>query len=69
MKQKTTGGQHSKKPTKSQQIKQETDYISFLEKRLASQNFKNNVSEDEYDKTKSKLDKARLKLRLLKGEF
>ena len=48
-------------------IKHEQDYIAFLEKRLKSKNFKNNVSKEEYDKTKLKLDKVRLKLKLLVG--
>lgn len=50
-----------KKPTK----KDVENYIAFLEKRLASKNFKNNVSEEEYEKTKAKLAKERLKLKLL----
>lgn len=40
-------------------------YVAFLEKRLASKNYKANVSKEEYDKTKEKLDKARLRLKLL----
>lgn len=50
-------------------IKQETDYIAFLEKRIKSKNFKANVSAAEFDKTKLKLDKAKLKLRLLTGKI
>lgn len=57
------------KKTKINPIKQETEYIAFLEKRLASKNFRNNVSDDEYEKTKLKLSKARLKYRLLTGKF
>ena len=41
------------------------DYIQFLEKRLNSKNYKANVSEAEYSKTKEKLAKERLKLKLL----
>lgn len=52
---------NNKKPTR----KQVEDYIKFLEKRLASKNYKNNVSEEEYKKTKEKLDKERLRLKLL----
>lgn len=51
--------------TKEKRIKQEKDYITFLEKRLNSQNYKNNVSEDEYTKTAEKLKKARLVLKIL----
>jgi hypothetical protein len=50
-----------KKPTKADVEK----YIAFLEKRLASKNYKANVSAEEYAKTKAKLDKERLKLKLL----
>jgi len=40
-------------------------YIAFLEKRLASANYKANVSAEEYDKEKAKLSKARTRLKLL----
>ena len=46
-------------------VKQEEDYIAFLEKRLASKNFKANVSNEEFDKTAEKLKKARLVLKIL----
>ena len=45
--------------------KQREDYITFLEKRINSKNYKNNVSAAEFEKTKEKLDKERLKLKLL----
>lgn len=45
-------------------LKKHQDYIAFLEKRLGSQNYKNNVSEEEYNKTKAKYDKAKLILKL-----
>ena len=45
-------------------LKQHKEYIEFLEKRLNSKNYKANVSDDEYKKTKEKLDKARLILKL-----
>lgn len=51
----------NKKPTK----KQEEDYAAFLKKRLDSNNYKNSVSKEEYEKTKLKYDKVKLKLRLL----
>lgn len=56
----------SKKPAKKDAIKQEEDYVSFLRKRLESKHFKNNVSNEEFDKTKYKYDKAKLKLRFIK---
>lgn len=55
--------------SKQQEIRHEEEYLAFLKKRLESKNFKNNVSQEEFDKTKNKYEKAKLKLRLLKGEF
>ena len=46
-------------------IKHEQDFIAFLERRLASANFKKNVSEEEYEKTEKKLKKAKLVLKVL----
>ena len=46
-------------------IKQEQDYIAFLEKRVNSENYKKNVSQEEFDKTKEKLKKAKLVLKIL----
>ena len=48
------------KPTK----KEIEDYIKFLEKAIASQNFKNNNPE-KYAKYKQKLERERLKLKLI----
>jgi len=45
-------------------LKEHKAYIQFLEKRLGSQNYKSNVSEEEYEKTKAKYDKAKLILKL-----
>lgn len=53
----------SKKP--KDKLAETKSYIEFLEKRLASKNYKANVSADEYKKTKAKLDKAKLVLKLL----
>lgn len=44
--------------------KQIEDYILFLEKAIASKNFKNNKP-IEYEKYKLKLDREKLKLKLL----
>lgn len=52
--------------TKENRIKQEEDYIAFLEKRLNSENYKKNVSGEEYTKTEQKLKKARLVLKILR---
>lgn len=58
-----------KKISRQQEIRHEEDYIAFLKKRLDSHNFKNNESKEVQEKTKQKYEKAKLKLRLLKGEF
>ena len=55
-----------KKMTKQQQIKHEEDYVEFLRVRLASANYKANVSVEEYNKTKEKYDKAKFRLKTLK---
>lgn len=51
----------NKKPTR----KEEEAYMVFLKKRLDSSNYKNSVSTEEYEKTKQKYEKVKLKLRLL----
>ena len=53
-----------KKQVKSQRS-QDEDYAVFLKKRLDSKNYKNNVSKEEYDKTKAKYDNVKLKLKIL----
>ncbi len=50
----------NKKPT----LKEEKDYLAFLKKRLDSENYKNNATKEEYEKTKAKYDKLKLRLRL-----
>ncbi len=54
----------SKKPKDI--IKETEDYLVFLKKRLDSANYKANSSKEEYDETKAKYDKAKVRLRLLK---
>jgi hypothetical protein len=49
----------------AKRIKQEENYIEFLERRLASSNYKKNVSPEEYENTERKLKKAKLVLRVL----
>lgn len=46
-------------------IQHEKDYIKFLERRLASANFKQKASPEEYAKTEQKLKKARLVFKVL----
>lgn len=48
------------------QIELEEKYVDFLRKRLESENFKANVSKEEYVLTQKKFDKAKLKLKFLK---
>jgi hypothetical protein len=50
---------------KEKRIKHEQDYIAFLEKRLASKNFRSNESAEEISKTEQKLKKAKLVLKIL----
>lgn len=47
-------------------VKETEDYLVFLKKRLDSANYKANVSKEEYEETKEKYDKAKLRLKLLK---
>ena len=47
-------------------VKETEEYLIFLKKRLDSANYKSNVSKEEYEKTKEKYDKAKLRLKLLK---
>jgi len=54
------------RPHKSE-IEQEEGYIAFLEKRLASQHFKENAAPAEYEDTKERLKKARFKLKTMKA--
>lgn len=47
-------------------IEQEEAYVEFLKKRLNSENYKASVTPEEYQKTKAKYDKAKLKLKFLR---
>ena len=47
-------------------IKKEEEYLEFLKKRLDSKNYKANVSEEEYSKTKAKYEKVKLVIKLMK---
>ena len=53
-----------KKKQNSTSVERHKEFIVFLEKRVRSENYKNNVSKEEYEKTVGKLKKARLKLKL-----
>ena len=47
-------------------LEHEEQYVEFLRKRVQSANFKENVSKEEFDKTKRKYDKAKLKLKMMR---
>lgn len=49
-------------------ILHEEAYIEFLKNALKSENYKANVSKEEYEKTKKKYDKAKFKLKILKEQ-
>lgn len=55
-----------KKLTIPEQIKHEEEYVAFLKKKLDSENYKDNVDAEEYQKTKEKYDKAKFRLKILK---
>ena len=57
------------KKKKVNSIKHEEKYVEFLKKRLKSKNFKANVSSEEFEKTKAKYDKAKLKVNMMKQGF
>ena len=52
------------KKNKKSQIDMDREYAAFLKKRLESSNYKNSVSKEEYEKTKAKYEKVKLKLKL-----
>jgi hypothetical protein len=47
-------------------LEHEEKYVELLRKRIQSKNFKENVSKEEFDKTKRKYDKAKLKLKMMR---
>ena len=47
-------------------IAHEEEYIAFLKKRIDSDNFKSNVTDEEYAATKKKYEKAKEKLKMLR---
>ncbi len=55
-----------KRKSTTQLLKETTQYIEFLEKRLASANYKANVSLEEFEKTRLKLAKAKFLFKTLK---
>ena len=57
-----------RKSSNAEEISQLKDYIEFLKKRLASKNYRKNVSQEDHDKAKAKYDKAKFRLRLIKDK-
>lgn len=51
---------------KKDPVAETEQYITFLEKRLKSKSFKENVSKEEFEKTQEKYKKAKLRLKILK---
>jgi hypothetical protein len=58
-----------KKLSKQELIEQEEKYVTFLQKKLQSENYKANVSKEEYEKEKRKYDKQKLKVKFMKDEL
>jgi len=56
------------KKTKAQEITHEEKYVAFLKKALDSENYKTSVSAEEYAKTKDKYDRAKFRLKIMKGK-
>lgn len=59
----------AKKLSQSQQLAADKQYMEFLKKRLESKNYKSNVSDEEYEKTKAKYNKVKLRMKLLYPEL
>lgn len=53
---------------KNNLLQQEQSYVAFLKKRVESKNYKAAVTPEEYAITKAKYDKAKFKLKMLKGK-
>lgn len=53
---------------KQEEIQHETEYVAFLKKQLDSDNYKKNVSAEEYEKTEAKYKKAKFRLKILSGK-
>lgn len=55
-----------KKSKQKTPLEREKDYVEFLKKRLNSENYKANVSSEEYEETRKKYEKAKFKLKMMK---
>jgi len=54
------------KKQKLSKVEHEQQYVAFLKKRLESENYKANVTPEEYAATKEKYDRAKFKLKVLR---
>jgi hypothetical protein len=52
----------------SDKLKHEQEYLEFLKKRLASANYRANVTPEEFAKTKASYEKAKFKVKILRGK-
>ena len=50
------------------EVAHEENYVEFLRKRIQSDNYRQNVSKEEFEKTERKYDKAKLKLKMMKEQ-
>ena len=55
----------TKKINKKTELDKHKDFVEFLRKRVQSENYKNSVTLEEYQKTLQKYDKAKLKLKFM----
>jgi len=55
----------TKKVEKRTDLEKHKDFVEFLRKRVQSENFKNSVTPEEYQKALQKYDKAKLKLKFM----
>jgi len=54
-----------KKIDKTTELDNHKKFVEFLKKRIQSENYKNSVTPEEYQKTLQKYDKAKLKMKLM----
>lgn len=57
-----------KKLSKEKEIELEENYVEFLRKKLMSSNYASNATQEEYEKERTKYERAKFKLRVLKDE-
>lgn len=50
---------------KQEEINHEINYISFLKKQLDSNNYKKNISTEQYEKTEQKYKNSKFRLKIL----